>query len=163
MDRALVSIPVSTLAALALLSAWIGAAIFVAAVVAPAAFAVLPSRTLAGALVGRVLPVLFLSGTLIGVASAAITWQLPGRAGRSIGALILVVACGAAQFVVAPRIERIRAAIAGPMDALAPGDARRVAFGRLHGVSVGLLAVAALAALVTVALLIFTSESNHDG
>ena len=41
------------------LSAWLGAAVIVASVVTPAAFAVLPSRALAGALVGRVLPALF--------------------------------------------------------------------------------------------------------
>ena len=42
------------------------------AVVAPAAFAVLPTRTLAGALVGRVLPVLFWCGMLVGVGVAVL-------------------------------------------------------------------------------------------
>ena len=43
------------LMSLSLLDAWLGAAIFVAAFVAPAAFAVLPTRALAGAIVGRIL------------------------------------------------------------------------------------------------------------
>jgi hypothetical protein len=46
-----------------LLAAWLGAGMLLAAVVAPAAFAVLPSRTLAGALVGRVLPTVFIAGS----------------------------------------------------------------------------------------------------
>src|SRR4029077_12340066 len=49
-----------------LLAVWIGAALLFALVVAPAAFAVLPTRTLAGALVGRVLPVIFYAGVVIG-------------------------------------------------------------------------------------------------
>jgi hypothetical protein len=48
------------------LSAWLGAAVLAATVVAPAAFAVLPTRSLAGALVGRVLPVLFYGGAVVG-------------------------------------------------------------------------------------------------
>jgi len=47
------------------LAAWLGAAALFAASVAPAAFAVLPSRSLAGDVVGRVLPVVFWSGMLV--------------------------------------------------------------------------------------------------
>src|SRR4029453_4191577 len=52
-----------------LLSAWLGPPVLLAPVVAPAAFAVLPSRTLAGALVGRVLPVVFIAGLIVALAS----------------------------------------------------------------------------------------------
>lgn len=145
--------PVPVLVAFALLCAWIGAAVLVAAVVAPAAFAVLPTRTLAGALVGRVLPVLFWSGAVVGLAATMLTWALPARTARGVGAMVAVFACGIAQLVVTPRIERIRLSVGGPIDGLAPGDARRIAFGRLHGASVGLLAIAALAALVTAMLI----------
>src|SRR5689334_2939423 len=92
-------------ASVILLAAWLGAALLVAAVVAPAAFAVLPTRTLAGALVGRVLPVVFWSGMIVGLAVAALGWSMPNRLWRTGAALALVVACGAAQLVVAPRIE----------------------------------------------------------
>jgi hypothetical protein len=149
-----------TLGAFALLCGWIGAAVVVSAAVAPAAFAVLPSRTLAGALVGRVLPVLFWSGILVGVASAALTWSLPQRTARATAAAAVVLACAVAQLVVTPRIERIRSAVAGPMDALATGDERRIAFGRLHGVSVGLLGIAMLAALVAAVLLVRSMGSR---
>ena len=148
----------------ALGSAWLGAATIVAAVVAPAAFAVLPSRTLAGALVGRVLPVLFWSGMLVGVAALASAWSLPARAGRVAASVMLIASCAAAQLVVAPRIERIRAAVVGPMDALAIDDPRRIDFGRLHGVSVALLGIAALAALTGLFLVVRSLPpfTTHD-
>ena len=70
-----------TIVILVLLSAWLGAAVLVATVVAPAAFAVLPTRTLAGALVGRVLPVLFIAGLVVALASL---WLDSRDRGRSI-------------------------------------------------------------------------------
>lgn len=136
-----------------MLAAWIGAAVLVAFAVAPAAFAVLPTRTLAGALVGRVLPVVFWSGMLVGAAVAALGWSMPQRSWRSGGGIGLALACAVAQLVVAPRIQRVRESIGGAVDALDPSDARRQAFGRLHGMSVawmGLGGVAALVALVVI-------------
>jgi hypothetical protein len=140
------------LSAVALLAAWLGAASLVAAVVAPAAFAVLPSRTLAGALVGRVLPVLFWSGMALGVVLAMLGSRMGVGLLGSGAATVLAGACVAAQLVVAPRIEAVRRAIGGPMDALDPSDPRRMAFGRLHGLSVLLMGVGALGALVTLIL-----------
>jgi hypothetical protein len=139
------------LVVIALLAAWLGATIIVGAVVAPAAFAVLPTRTLAGALVGRVLPPLFWSGAAIGVVAAVMAWRAQ-RMPALVAALVIVAATLAAQLIVAPRIESVRASIGGPVDALAPNDARRLAFGRLHGASVALLGVAAIAATVTLLL-----------
>jgi hypothetical protein len=127
------------------LSAWLGAAILVAAVVAPAAFAVLPSRTLAGALVGRVLPVLFYSGAAIGLVVALLARGAMPSTARVVAGAVIAATCLAAQLLVAPRIERIRVNVGRPIDELAPGDPRRTAFGRLHGVSVLLLGAAALA------------------
>jgi hypothetical protein len=126
------------------LSAWLGAAILVAAVVAPAAFAVLPTRSLAGALVGRVLPVVFYSGAVVGVLAAAVG-RTPSSTGRQVAGALMTVTCLVAQLLVAPRIERVRADAGRPIDELAAGDARRTAFGRLHATSVLLLGVAAMA------------------
>lgn len=137
-----------------LLAAWLGAATIVAASVAPAAFAVLPSRTLAGALVGRVLPVLFWSGIAVGVLAAWLGARVAGAGPLTIAAAVLVAACGVAQFVIAPRIERVRAAIGGPVDALDPSSPLRQSFGRLHGASVACLGVGGLAALIILVLLV---------
>jgi hypothetical protein len=134
------------------LSAWLGATLLVATVVAPAAFAVLPTRTLAGALVGRVLPVLFYSGAAIGILAVLLGRAATPSLGRVIAGAVVVATCLAAQLVVAPRIERVRIEAARPIDELASGDPRRVAFGRLHGASVLLLGVAAIAAAAALVL-----------
>jgi hypothetical protein len=160
-DRAMTSGLVSLIA----LSVWLGAAILVAAVVAPAAFAVLPTRTLAGALVGRVLPVLFLGGAAVGILVALLARGQASNAARLVAAAAIVIACLAAQFVVAPRIERVRIDAGGPIDRLAPGDPRRTAFGRLHGMSVALLGVAAIAgatALVLTLRALPGTTARHD-
>ena len=134
------------------LSAWLGAAILVAAVVAPAAFAVLPTRSLAGALVGRVLPTLFYAGAAVGIVAALLSRTEPPSLARLIAGVVMVVTCLAAQLLVAPRIERVRIDAGGPIDELKAGDPRRAAFGRLHGVSVLLLGVAAVAGGVALVL-----------
>lgn len=139
----------------ALLSAWLGASLLFTARVAPAAFAVLPARALAGALVGRVLPVLFLSGIAAGLVTAWLSRRAadaPWSTQRLLGALLLVVGCAAAQFVIGPQIEAARAAIGPSVEALATSDPRRVAFGRLHGFSVMLLGVGMLGAVGTLLL-----------
>jgi hypothetical protein len=121
---------------------WLGAALLFAAVVAPAAFEVLPTRALAGLLVGRVLPVLFWSGAITGLIVVAT------RGGWRRGAALLMLgACVAAQLGVAPRIQRLRAELGPDIEAVSPSDARRLAFGRLHGVSVALLGVGMLGAV----------------
>ena len=136
-----------------LLAVWIGAALLFTLVVAPAAFAVLPTRTLAGALVGRVLPVIFYAGVVIG--SLIVLLDIIGRTGawgRSAAGAVSALACAVAQLVVGTRIDRLRAAIGGPLDALAGDDPRRVAFGRLHAISVGWLGLAMVAAIVALTL-----------
>lgn len=136
-----------SIAELALVCAWLGAALLFAAAVAPAAFAVLPSRTMAGLIVGRVLPTIFYSGIVVGIVMIVVEgtrgsgWGSP----RSIAGFVALVACAAAQFVVAPRIERVRVAIGRPIEELAANDASRVAFGRLHALSVGWLGLAIIA------------------
>lgn len=127
------------------LSAWLGAAVLVATVVAPAAFAVLPSRALAGALVGRVLPVLFYAGAIMGVLVLVLGRMASPSLARVVAGVVMTATCLAAQLLVAPRIERVRADAGRPIDELAARDPRRLAFGRLHGASVLLLGVAAIA------------------
>jgi hypothetical protein len=146
-------------AALVAMAAWIGAALMTAAVVAPGAFAVLPSRTMAGTLVGRVLFVLFLGGVVDGLAVAALLAPQSRVAGPSrralIAALLVAAACGIAQFVITPKLDRLRAGIGGPVDTLLAGDLRRVAFGLLHGYSVAALGLAMAGAVACLVYLSF--------
>jgi hypothetical protein len=144
-----------------MLSVWLGAALIVAAVVAPAAFDVLPTRTLAGALVGRVLPVLFWSAMVIGLLVLWLGWRVPSPTARTGAALVLIASSVVAQLVIAPRIERVRGQIGGPLEALDPANPLRQAFGRLHGMSVACLGVGGLAALLILVLLVrFTTRSS---
>lgn len=144
-----------------LLTLWMGAALLFVAVVAPAAFVVLPTRTLAGALVGRVLPVIFYAGVVIG--AVIVVLDLAGRTGswtRTAAGAVSALACAVAQLVVGARIDRLRIAIGGPLDALSPEDPRRIAFGRLHAFSVGWLGIAMLAAIVALTLAVRTLNSR---
>jgi len=139
---------------IALVAGWLGAAVLMAAVVAPAAFAVLPTRSLAGVLVGRVLPAVFWSGLLVGLVVAALSRWLPVSTWCTGAGLTLAAACAAAQLVVAPRIAAIRVAAGGQIDALAFDDPRRQAFGRLHGISVAWMGLGGVAALIALVLLL---------
>jgi hypothetical protein len=143
-----------TVLQVAVIAAWLGAAILVAAVVAPAAFRVLPTRTMAGALVGQVLPVIFVSGMVVAAIAAGVDRQLSGRFQSLVIASVfaMLLGCGVAQFVIGPKIEVVRAAIGGAVDALDATDPRRVQFGRLHAFSVlwmGVAMVGAAGLLVT--------------
>jgi hypothetical protein len=131
-----------------LLTLWLGAALFFAVVVAPAAFAVLPTPALAGGLVGRLLPPLFASGVVVGVAILVIElrWRRTGRRLRASAAGVMLTACAVAQFVIGGRIDRLRTAAGVPMVALEQDDPRRAAFGRLHALSVAALGAAMIAA-----------------
>lgn len=119
--------------------------------VAPALFAVLPTRSLAGEVVGRLLPTVFYSGMVVGVLVVAIEVWVAGAwrwSALTISSLIVAASCAVAQWIVSPRIERVRAEIPGAIESLPLDDAHRVMFGRLHGISVGWLGLAMLAAVV---------------
>ncbi len=138
----------------ALLALWLGAAILTAAVVAPAAFAVLPTRADAGALVGRVLPTVFVAGVAVGVAAAALAAGAGGAflRARIVLPVLCALLCATAQFVITPRIHTLRVQMGPNIEALPKDDARRVQFGMLHGISVLFMGAAGLAAGVALVL-----------
>jgi MFS family permease len=148
---------------LSVLALWLGAASFFSIAVAPALFAVLPTRALAGMAIARVLPGIFASGIGLGVLVMIIEsarrhgWSWGGR---QVAGLVIAGSCAIAQFIVAPRIARLRADIAGPVEDLSVDDGRRIAFGRLHGISVAWLGIAMLAAVVAMVLCARTLESR---
>lgn len=137
------------LASIILLALWGGAALIVITTVAPAAFRVLPTRALAGALVGQVLPVLFIAGIAIGAASFVLAAPgAPRLIARRIGAAGATLGCLVAQGIIGPKIAALRVQIGPDIEALATTDPLRMAFGRLHGFSVLALGVALVFALV---------------
>jgi hypothetical protein len=143
-----------------LVAAWLGAALLTVAVVAPGAFAVLPTRTMAGTMVGRVLPTVFVAGIVVGLAVALMVGARGISFGATATALLSAAACAVAQFGINPRIQRLRDEIGGAVDALTPDDPRRVAFGLLHGYSVAGLGVAMLAATLSLIFLVLAARSR---
>jgi hypothetical protein len=124
------------------LGGWIGAMVFFAGVVAPAAFAVLPSPDLAGRLVARSLRVLHLGGAAIGVLLAGLAWRL-GRSRSLIWLPVLAAGlCLLSHFGVSGALAELRGTAGFEADA-----ALRVRFAALHRVSVGLFALVLLAAV----------------
>lgn len=144
---------------LLLVALWLGAAVYFSFAVAPSAFAVLPSRELAGALVTRTLSIVNVGGFIVAVLALLTTplgWRAAGRVARWVEVAALVVLAAATaigHWGIAARLREMRAAMRGTIDALAPTDPARVAFNDLHGYSVMALGVAMLAALLALILI----------
>jgi Domain of unknown function (DUF4149) len=147
----------AALVSIALLAAWLGVAVFVAAVIAPAAFAVLPTRALAGALVGRALPVLFISGVALGGIVTA--YCATSARVTSIGGLLLLGG-NAVALTIEQRLHALLVAIGVPIDTLAMNDPRRVEFGRLHGLSVLMMGIGAIGASIALVALARRIHAN---
>lgn len=138
---------------LLILAIWLGAAVFFI-FVAQGAFAVLPQREMAGAIVNRSLTVLNLGG--IGIATLLVLTSFLGRA--RIGGVslwierILIITLGAAcaigQFVVGFWLASVREQMGVPIDQVAADDPLRMQFNQLHMWSQWVLMAAMIAALI---------------
>jgi hypothetical protein len=149
-----------------ILAAWIGATLYFSVVVTRAAFAVLPTRTLAGALVGRTLPILFDSGMLVGALLVGAALLSPAGASRIAslaGGVVIFAVTALARLVILARIERLRVSLPATIDSLPVTDPSRRAFGQLHAMSVGALGLALLVGIVVLIVLAHSlSVAAHD-
>lgn len=131
------------------LGGWLGASFLFVGAVAPAAFSVTPSTEVAGNLVSRILPAVHYAGAFAGLVVAALGWTLGRRRALPLVlALGLAGICLASEWMVSPAIAELRPAIRTPE----PDPALRARFGRLHGLSVGLLGASLVAATALAAL-----------
>jgi hypothetical protein len=136
-----------------LLSVWLGSMIFFSFAVAPSAFAVLPSRELAGKLVTSAISKIEMLGLIVGPLLAVIqlaTWRARRVTGRSKGLrlILLFVMIGAAalsRFWVSATLISLRAAMGGMIDDYPATDPLRVRFNDLHQYSVALMGTAMMA------------------
>ena len=148
---------------LTLLSLWLGAMAFFTTSVAQAAFAVLPTRRMAGDLVSPVLMHLEYVGLVMSVVLLLLL-LLARESRRKIwfiefcAYLLTLIATFIARFIVAAKIHDIRASLGDKLDTLATTDPTRVLFGQLHGISVGLMGLDMLLVLVVIILLIFQAR-----
>ena len=150
---------------LLLVAAWLGAAIFFSAAVAPAAFQVsrgfdLPNAAeVAGAMVNRTLGVINISGFVIGVLLIGMTlllkksYKVLSFIAQIILLTVVSISTAVGEWVIASRMQDLRAAMAIPIQEVASGDPMRVAFQTLHGYSVAALSVAIIAALIAFILM----------
>lgn len=125
--------------ALLALGLWLGGIVYFAAAVAPSAFAVLPTRELAGAIVSRTLTILHYFGLFCGglALAASFTYSMLAHGRLNLLALahVLIVLMLAltlvSQFGVGARMSELRAEM-GTVDNIPASDSRRVGFNRLH-------------------------------
>jgi len=118
---------------------WLGGLIFFAFAVAPAAFAVLPTRHLAGNLVGRTIAILHWMGIISGLvflASSLLYSQLTRGtahvfAARNIVIVLMLTLTLISQFGIIPRMDTLRASI-GTIDSVPPDNPARMQFDALH-------------------------------
>jgi hypothetical protein len=144
---------------LLLLGMWLGAAVLFSFAVAPGAFAVLPARESAGAIVTRIIGVVNVGGFALALLLLATAFARRGAATKRAGtveviALALVaLATGVGHWVVAARMAALRVALGRPIDEVAASDPLRLAFNSLHGYSVAAMMAAMLAAVVAFILI----------
>lgn len=139
---------------LLLLGLWLGAAVFFIAV-AQSAFAVLPQRELAGAVVNRTLSVLNYSGLAISILLLVTSLVSANTVSRfwlwteRFLVLIVAAACAVGQFVIGLMLMSVRGQMGGrPIDEIAADDPLRVQFNNLHEWSVWVLMAGMAAALL---------------
>jgi hypothetical protein len=136
---------------------WLGGLAALAFVAAPTIFAVLESadpaggRTLAGELFGAIFTrfqylAWIAGGTVVGVLMLrAVLGPRPRPFALRLGlATVMLTVSLVGGLVIAPRIDAIRRDITGAVAALPDSDPRKAEFGRLHGLSNGLMALTLL-------------------
>ena len=139
---------------LLLLGLWLGAAVFFIGV-AQSAFAVLPTREVAGILVSRTLAILNYAG--IGIAIVAILTSLIVPAGANkislwaerVLLLIFGIGCIVCQFVISWWMLMLRTQMGRPIDEVPAEDPLRMQFNDLHQYSSWIMLTAMAAALLT--------------
>lgn len=118
---------------------WLGGLIFFSFVLAPTAFAVLPTRHLAGNVVSRSLTALHWMGIVSGLAYLACsllyarltTGSMSPFAARNVLLCIMLGLTLVSQFAISPRMVALRAAM-GEIDNVALSAPARVQFDALH-------------------------------
>ena len=154
-----------------LLSVWLGSMIFFSFAVAPSAFAVLPTRELAGVMVTSAIGKVEVLGLVIGpllILIQAASWRVrySSKAIKTVQPLLVVVMIAAAalsRFWISPRMVSLRGAMGGHIDDVPVADPVRIQFNDLHQYSVVLMGTAMIAGLVVLFLTVQSWSRLHDG
>lgn len=150
---------------LLLVGLWLGAAVFFIGV-AQSAFAVLPQRELAGAVVNRTLTILNFSGIAVAVLALLLSFVALRSSNRLLLWLdrsllvIVALACAIGQFIIGLWIATVRAQMGGrPIDELATDDPLRMQFNQLHDYSQWVLTAAMAAGAI--AFFVIANRPQH--
>jgi hypothetical protein len=143
-----------------LLGVWLGSMMFFSFAVAPSAFAVLPTRELAGVLVTSAIGKVEVLGLVIGpllILTQAASWNVraSSKTVRSIRILligVMMIAAALSRFWISPALVSLRKSMGGQIDALPATDPLRIQFNDLHQYSVALMSAAMLSGLVVLFL-----------
>lgn len=141
---------------LLLSSVWLGSMIFFSFAVAPSAFAVLPTRELAGAMVTSTISKVEVLGLVIGpllILVQAASWRATHsskltKSLRVILVLVMIAAAALSRFWISPQMVSLRAAMRGHIDDVSLTDPLRMQFNDLHQYSVSLMGTATVAGLI---------------
>jgi hypothetical protein len=139
---------------LLLLAVWLGAAVFFIGV-AQSAFAVVPQRDLAGAVVNRNLAILNYGGLAISVLLILTSFVASSTVNKfwlwieRVLLAVIAAACAIGHFVIGFWLASIRTQIGRPIDEVAADDPLRIQFNMLHEYSVWVLFVGMVAGLIT--------------
>ena len=139
---------------------WVGGIIFLSFVEAPTAFSVLPSRHMAGTVVGRSLGILHWMGLISGVIflassflySRLSTGSVHPAAARHLLVCAMLVLTAGSQFGVSSRMATLRASF-GDIDTVPKDNPARVEFDALHVWSVRLEVAVLALGLITIYLI----------
>jgi len=138
---------------LLLIGVWLGSMMFFSFAVAPSAFAVLPTRELAGTIVtstiGKVEVIGMVFGALLILIQLA-TWtrESSARLIRLVLVMLMIASAALSRFWISPTMTSLRAAMGGNIDDVAASNPLRMQFNDLHQYSVGLMSVAIVSGLV---------------
>jgi hypothetical protein len=143
-----------------LVGVWLGSMIFFSFAVAPSAFAVLPTRELAGAMVTSTIGKIEVLGLVIGpllILIQAASWRARRSSKLSktlqvILILVMIAVAAVSRFWISPHMVSLRASMGGHIDDVPVGDPLRVQFNDLHQYSVALMSTAMIAGLVVLFL-----------
>jgi uncharacterized membrane protein len=122
---------------------WIGGIFFFAFVLAPTAFSLLPSKHLAGSLVGSTLKSLhwigIVSGGVFLISSLLYArlhvGTLHSLAPRNVLIVLMIVLTLVSQIGIIPRMDVLRAALPDDIESVRPDDPARMSFDSLHRTS----------------------------
>lgn len=144
-----------------LIAIWLGSMMFFSFAVAPSAFAVLPTRELAGAVVTSTIGKVEILGLVIGPILMIIRSFRSHSSNSSrvrilhlVLLAVMIAAASLSRFWISPQMVSLRREMGGHIDDVPITDPLRVQFNSLHQYSVSLMGTAIVAGLIVLFLIV---------